>query len=461
MNAFGQFSARRAIASALTIIALGACTTSRFGAIYPPRPPNSPSPPLADPAPSRVVMHVAITGQKLQDLLEQTIPREGQGDFTLLGGQRHYTWERGPLKLSFDSSHLMIDTDVLAHVDVKITTVDLPLSLHVVTQPVVNTDYAVKLQSNDVKVTSNDRRMRLAESAAGALDLIGSQIKAQVDGFKYDLKPSLQQAYERAGKPIDIPIGDAHGCANLNVLSVEAGPTIIADGIEKDLALVVAPSITIPCPPETTAAPLPPLANVAFVPPGPFTVTVPIAAAYTELTKAMGLVFTNGKYFFSSEYPKLYLSNPELYESQGQIVLKMHIAGPVHKFGIDADLNGDLYLSGHIAVIDNELSIPDLEPTIETKNFLLSLKAMADGDKIRDQARQALRLDIGDADFFRLLTRWTARQSGGNVRTGEFIALAERVSGEQLDAFFTAWLNTPKPQSTDVLWAVGVISVLG
>lgn len=56
----------------------------------------------------------------------------------------------------------------------------------------------------------------------------------------------------------------------------------------------------------------------------------------------------------------------------------------------------------------------------------------------------ALRLDIGDADFFRLLTRWTARQSGGNVRTGEFIALAERVSGEQLDAFFTAWLNTPK-----------------
>ena len=40
--------------------------------------------------------------------------------------------------------------------------------------------------------------------------------------------------------------------------------------------------------------------------------------------------------------------------------------------------------------------MPDLEPTIETRNFLLSLKAMTGGDRIRDQARAALRLDIGE-----------------------------------------------------------------
>ncbi|MET1133859.1 MAG: M1 family aminopeptidase [Aeromicrobium sp.] len=56
----------------------------------------------------------------------------------------------------------------------------------------------------------------------------------------------------------------------------------------------------------------------------------------------------------------------------------------------------------------------------------------------------ALRLTIGDDDFFRLLKRWTATQAGGNVRTEEFTALAERVSGEDLDAFFTAWLFTPE-----------------
>jgi hypothetical protein len=45
--------------------------------------------------------------------------------------------------------------------------------------------------------------------------------------------------------------------------------------------------------------------------------------------------------------------------------------------------------------VDNEPLIPDLEPTIETTNLLLSLKAMTGADKIRDQARAALRLDIG------------------------------------------------------------------
>lgn len=60
----------------------------------------------------------------------------------------------------------------------------------------------------------------------------------------------------------------------------------------------------------------------------------------------------------------------------------------------------------------------------------------------------ALRAEIGDPDFFRLLKRWTSEQSGGNVDTDEFVALAERVSGEQLDEFFTTWLFTPeKPAS--------------
>jgi hypothetical protein len=380
---------------AIALFLISACTTERFGAVYPPRPNASPSPPVTDPTPSRIVMHVAVTAGALSAALEDAIPRDGQGDFALLGGQRHYTWERGPLSLSFDQGRLVIDTKVLAHVDVKVTTADLPFSLHVVTEPVINTEYAMKLQSNDVKVTSDDRRLKFAETAAGALNLIATQIQAQVKSFAYDLKPSLSDAYARVAKPIDVPVGDAHGCASLKVLGVEAGPTVVADGIEKDLAIVVAPSITIPCAEQGDPTPLPPLSNVATVQPGPFTVTVPVAASYAELTKAMStLMFTNGKYFFAPEYPDLYMENPELYESEGLVVLKLHIAGPIHKFGIDADLNGDLFLSGHIAVIDNELSIPDLEPTIETKNFFLSIKAAADSSTIRDQARSALRLDL-------------------------------------------------------------------
>ena len=54
-----------------------------------------------------------------------------------------------------------------------------------------------------------------------------------------------------------------------------------------------------------------------------------------------------------------------------------------------------------------------------------------------------LRLAVGDDDFFRILRRWTASQAGGNVNTDEFIALAERISGQQLDELFAAWLFTP------------------
>ena len=54
----------------------------------------------------------------------------------------------------------------------------------------------------------------------------------------------------------------------------------------------------------------------------------------------------------------------------------------------------------------------------------------------------ALRLEIGDAAFFRLLREWVRANQGGNVAIPQFIALAERIAGRQLDAFFTTWLFT-------------------
>ena len=56
---------------------------------------------------------------------------------------------------------------------------------------------------------------------------------------------------------------------------------------------------------------------------------------------------------------------------------------------------------------------------------------------------QQLRLAVGDADFFRILRKWAKIHAGGNVTTDEFIQLSERVSGQDLDALFEAWLFTP------------------
>ena len=58
-----------------------------------------------------------------------------------------------------------------------------------------------------------------------------------------------------------------------------------------------------------------------------------------------------------------------------------------------------------------------------------------------------LRLAVGDADFFRILRKWTRLHAGGNVTTDEFIQLAERISGQDLDALFETWLFTPEKPS--------------
>jgi aminopeptidase N len=61
---------------------------------------------------------------------------------------------------------------------------------------------------------------------------------------------------------------------------------------------------------------------------------------------------------------------------------------------------------------------------------------------------QALRAKVGEATFTRILHAWYAENRNGNVTTADFVALAERESGQQLDAFFDTWLYTPgKPTS--------------
>jgi aminopeptidase N len=60
----------------------------------------------------------------------------------------------------------------------------------------------------------------------------------------------------------------------------------------------------------------------------------------------------------------------------------------------------------------------------------------------------ALRHKIGSADFFRTMRTWV-RTSDGTATTRELVALAERVSGRQLDGFFDVWLfNKRRPRPT-------------
>jgi hypothetical protein len=365
--------------------------------VYPPRPPATPGDPVADPMPSRVVVHATVTAAALKKALEAKIPQTGEGTVPLMGRERKFSWKRDAIALRFDRGRVGLELHLFATLELPVSRVEFPLDVRLLAEPVVTSAYATRFQSTEVSVSTTDTRVKIANVAAGVLDRIEKAVASELADFSYDLRPMLAELHARIDKPLMLPLGEASGCAQLNVLGVEAGPTVLADGLEKDLALVIAPSVTLPCKAAVENDDgLPPLANVATLQGGPFTVTMPIAARYEELAKAMSLAFTDGKLFFSKEYPALYMETPEVYAAKDQLVLKLHVTGPVHKFGFDSNIDGDVFFVGHPAVEDNELRVPDLEPTIESKSLLLKLKAALEGDSVRDEARAALRLDLGE-----------------------------------------------------------------
>jgi aminopeptidase N len=62
---------------------------------------------------------------------------------------------------------------------------------------------------------------------------------------------------------------------------------------------------------------------------------------------------------------------------------------------------------------------------------------------------QALRHRVGDDAFWSILRTWAAEQGGGTGSTEQLVALAERVSGQDLGGFFDAWLSTSaRPERT-------------
>ncbi|MDI6098909.1 M1 family metallopeptidase [Actinoplanes sp. NEAU-A12] len=68
------------------------------------------------------------------------------------------------------------------------------------------------------------------------------------------------------------------------------------------------------------------------------------------------------------------------------------------------------------------------------------------GDAVYDRGAMTLhqlRVAVGDDDFFEILRTWATEQRYGNATTAEFTALAEKISGKDLDALFQAWLYTP------------------
>ena len=57
----------------------------------------------------------------------------------------------------------------------------------------------------------------------------------------------------------------------------------------------------------------------------------------------------------------------------------------------------------------------------------------------------ALRLQVGDDDFFEILRQWVARYNGSSATSEDFRSLAAEITGRDLSDFFDAWLSAPDP----------------
>ena len=60
----------------------------------------------------------------------------------------------------------------------------------------------------------------------------------------------------------------------------------------------------------------------------------------------------------------------------------------------------------------------------------------------------ALRAKVGDPAFFKAAQKWLKRYDDSTGTTEDFEAIYEKVSGQNLDAFFDVWLRTPSKPTT-------------
>jgi hypothetical protein len=348
---------------------------------------------LPDPPPSRVLVHITVFGDAIQQVIENKLPKSGSGAADLVAGSVEFKWTRRPVTLRFDRGRIHVTTEATARFQLLGEHV-FPVRLSIAGEPIITPDYQMQLQSTTVEATASgplDKINRRVE------ERLRAQVASMLDQFRLDTRPLITATYTHLATPLDFAVSGMRACAELRVVAVEAGPTVLAQGLEKDIGLVVLPSITMPCAAgNKPAAPLPLLANVAALPSGPFSVVVPIAAQYQELSRALDTTIHGRLHGFSARYPDLYLEKPEVYPSGETLIIKMMLGGSAKVAGVDTPLEGEIYFMGHPRVADNQIIIPDLELTPGSADGLVKMKVLLDGSRLRDQARRALHVDISE-----------------------------------------------------------------
>jgi aminopeptidase N len=132
-------------------------------------------------------------------------------------------------------------------------------------------------------------------------------------------------------------------------------------------------------------------------------------------------------------------------------------------FGDDVSVAdwGDIWLNEGFATYAEGLWLEHLDGRAELDDWVKGVYSevksypeyfVAPGDPPRDDlfnggvyyrgglTLHALRLEVGDEAFFKIVKTYYEKYKGGNATTEEFIAVAEEISGKDLKEFFDKWL---------------------
>lgn len=90
----------------------------------------------------------------------------------------------------------------------------------------------------------------------------------------------------------------------------------------------------------------------------------------------------------------------------------------------------------NITLNNSRLGVPALPPPNDLFNPVVYLRG--------GLTLHALRVEVGDEAFFNILRTYSERYRYSVATTEDFTALAEEISGHELDGFFTAWLFQPR-----------------
>src|SRR5258708_12574376 len=71
--------------------------------------------------------------------------------FVLLRSQRRYTWDRAPLEVAFSQGRIALVAKVHANIAMPVGSLDFPLELHVLAEPVINGEYRSEEHTSELQ----------------------------------------------------------------------------------------------------------------------------------------------------------------------------------------------------------------------------------------------------------------------------------------------------------------------